>query len=158
MCVQTKNHSFHAVTNHWCLLPLQADSYLLQLSADCALLVPVDSSCQTRRWPPSFFFLLLVRIQKKAWQKGTRWEGNLRLLSAEVRRQWGWGGKGKRTGKKYFKREKQRRRANEKMLVISAKEEMCKICMCKKLVKDYWVENKGICWRRNSWQLLIWVF
>lgn len=44
------------------------------------------------------------------------------------------------------------------MLVISAKEEMCKRCMCKKLVKDYWVENEGTCWRRSSWQLLIWVF
>lgn len=29
------------------------------------------------------------------------------------------------------------------MLVISAKEEMCKRCMCKKLMKDYWVENEG---------------
>lgn len=47
MCVQTKKaNSFHAVTNHQSLFPLPADSYLLQLSPDCALLVPVDSDYQ----------------------------------------------------------------------------------------------------------------
>lgn len=54
---------------------------------------------------PSFF---LWGVRKNRWQKGTRWEGNLVLLPPEVRRQWGGNRK-----KKYFKREKLRRRENE---------------------------------------------
>lgn len=74
--IPAKSNSFHAVTNHWSLFPLQADSYSLQLSSDCALLVPADSNYLSSSSLSSFH-----GEPEKQMTKGPRWGSNLILSS-----------------------------------------------------------------------------
>jgi len=130
--VNTKRNCFHAVTNYWYMIPLQADSYLLQLSVECSFLFPVASKHQTHRSFSS------APVTREAGEEVT-WLWAV-ILPFFLR----WKGNGKEEGRteNNWKEKNEQRSEKENIRrwrVISVREEMCRRCTCRKLAKDYWV-------------------